>query len=461
MKAGNPVTIVKMLGALLNLTEAPFYNIAKPAFDSAVLWVRNQALLAATRAAAYRNEISDEFFANIAMDVANGRFFSRASAYIRAAWLTRDRIANAQLGATTLATIAAGCICLMVIFPLYLLIDHFDIDPEWYPFGDWSDLIAYDPTSTLATVFLWSMPAVMAGSLWYFSWARENEIEYICIVTPFVSVCVILAARFLATGHVFSLVVVIGLSELVVLALIILAVPALLAHYGNVLLYWALAQVATGRVIDIAELFKHANTETRAGTIIAKARNAFVGVYAAIIRNFQDPRLMKLWLMSVMEFLREEGIRLGLGISILALSLAALGGVIYGGEQEFGTHQDQFEMGGFVAAGTFGTATFVFSIYKLLKPQLRLWYSMWLLSRINLDVWRREMQRDDPHFQARLLRGVTHDTFKVLLPTFYNAVVELEQNIHSEPALSSYWFLRHQLEAALRQRRGDEPSARL
>jgi len=42
---------------------------------------------------------------------------------------------------------------------------------------------------------------------------------------------------------------------------------------------------------------------------------------------------------------------------------------------------------------------------------------------------------------------VDHQSFRVSTAKFYNAIVSAETTITMEPALSSYWSLRHKLEA--------------
>lgn len=68
-------------------------------------------------------------------------------------------------------------------------------------------------------------------------------------------------------------------------------------------------------------------------------------------------------------------------------------------------------------------------------------------------AWTRELKTAQPRRQAMLLRRTTHQSLSLHPEAFLRLLLDLESSIHKEPALSTYWDRRDQLEQALRQER--------
>jgi hypothetical protein len=78
------------------------------------------------------------------------------------------------------------------------------------------------------------------------------------------------------------------------------------------------------------------------------------------------------------------------------------------------------------------------------------------------EEWVREIQRSDSHCQNVFLTKTNRHNLGLSTMAFLDVLASVESDIREEPALSSYWKVRHSLEQAVRQERleSDEASSR-
>jgi hypothetical protein len=548
LRDGNPSSQVKMLWACKNLESIDYYRVAENALNSPVRWVQNQALIVAAQYDSLKRGISDEFISQISYDLILSRFLSRAPTYLRATLASGDALLKRHVGFAFVSvlfslTVSAAGLAIgyrgsfftyAQMAPLFDAVSpsHHEKPPvsggaftvgddlsvaqsardgkapsdaalpadgqvedkgasverDW---GD-SDFDSNDRPDWLRSFFggLGPRPTVpylmliVLGSLFYFCYRREKEIELVVLGSGAVGLALAFAGDQFMRGNIIA---VVPIAEfLIYVAVPLCILTAALIRIGSMCVY-AVGAPGRGGRRAISSLLAKTMAQTTSGKITSHAWRlttrfwkdlvaAFAGFIAPAILAVKEPSMR--WpavIVAVLVFvgwctIRRDLVRTALawvrtegswtGFFGLMVALAIFFAVVGGGGYGAITAQSSFPVVsqyiGIVLCLIMVTTVAASVLLILFEQPLRKFYFKNIIDLSDLERWSVLLKRTTPHQQAVLLDNVDHQYFRVTSGEYYDAIVRLESVIKKEPALSIYWRLRHEIEAVQRQQRGEE-----
>jgi hypothetical protein len=324
---------------------------------------------------------------------------------------------------------------------------------------------------------------IVLGSLFYFSYRREKEIELVVLCSGAVGLALAFTVDQFMRGDLIAIVPIAEILGIVVVPLCILI--AALIRIGSVCVY-ALGTPRQGGRRAISTLLARAMAQATSGKMVSAtwrqitrfwkdlavfATCLALAILAASVSSMRWPALVVAVLILVgwciirrdlfrtaLAWVRTEFSWKGLGavIAVLTIVSAVVGGVGYGTVTAQSNFPAATRYTGFALSVSMATVVTGWMFLFLFEQPLRKFYYRKFVDRSGLERWSGLLKNSKPYQQSALLDNVDHQYFRVTPGEYYDAIVRLEYVIDKEPALSIYWRLRHEIEAVQRQQRGEE-----
>jgi hypothetical protein len=488
MVQGNPITQMKMMRACIHLPDPQLLTAIRRPLTSQINWLREQALVLLS---ASEQRGGANLAAEIGSDFANGVLLARIPAYVRAIRTSHQRgpVRSLLLGLSAVmidllacAVIGAALYVMIVPFanpggsdqwltPIYLFMDGPDGAAATAAIGllaaifilrkipeyVWAAVVGTavaTPVLTLAVPELWRMPAHgaafflgVAVALWIF-------------VAPVITLAVALVHFVLVAGYVL--------------------VTGSFQDMGGRHLYvrdswdrcgfgWWTKHKATyypigllagfgfiGLVVDlISVVFGFINSELskihlRAVTFLGAVFSGVIGVAAALYFGFVAYQAIVTAATGVHKFVRHREIRRKTA-KVVAIVLAA--GLASGLATWI------VVIFGALLARAVAIAILLVLMALLTWQSYRAWrfsfgqpYSFGPRS-FTESSWRETLSSVDPNEQEYIMSQTTHETLGLNPNQFLTVFQNVQPLIKAEPALSTYWARRADLEQVLKQER--------
>jgi hypothetical protein len=488
VKEGNPITQVKMMRACQRLTDLDLLTALEKPLRSNVRWVKDQALvLVAAMQPGARSQISN-LPAEMGIDLATGSFLSRWLAYLKAVRYSRQASAWWSFALATFLSLGSVLLYLATAWAAHGLgrrllemipgfLKEFGITPE----------VALLTDRLEAHLFVAGLVVVATPFF-----ARNYPREMWCTIpgSALVGLGLVLGAHALWAGTWIALFWLILSPFLLIPSIGIFAIPGGTVHFGALSLYLFLTRGARGRNQGSSLFFSVAWREGGfefglkfflwgLGAVLV----IFLIVLIAPWLAFLGPVLV--WIFQALAVLFSVALfgmsafvgwvllsaafkeawqgfpnatrwarhNLGLGKIALYLFWIILGlGLVFGLIFLFVTFSLHMARGLLLAV----TLVVLLLIWlKLLRLIWRAFAVSWSYppDSFTRESWEKLLRNSSPREQEIILQRTNHQSLSLQPDEYLEVLEKIRDHIRYEPALSTYWDLRDQLEQALRQER--------
>ena len=490
---GNPITQVKMLNACINVSELNTLDALSKPLKSSVNWVRGQAL--AMIANNTNKGIGTNLVSEIGFDLANERLLKHVPAY----W--RSLIKNGTPGGWLSFFVAILLsVFQLIILPMGLSLVIFYAIYEWQLVEAIPEkVISFSPNlnETFLSLFRWeySFPIfgfiLLGGSSWILKTERESGSV---LVWTLGGSLVLIQLCFLITALWFNLIelkeLIAGLFGMMLANIIVIggaiALLSILVNFLCLSLYLMLFFLITPKKQSLKTFYRSAasmlsfelNTLTNLG-VYSLAIASIVGIILLIgkieiLKNIGD------WIETIFLIIINLVIGIGSLVLIVVYITQFLNRLKEKKYQEI--YQDFKETGTFiliiltVLAVMFLIGAYSFYVLKivlvviaisvlavliyllrnlidLLNNFLRQRMRPYPFGYFKRSFWINKLESSNPAKQKELLLRTTNQSLSMDGETFLELLKEVREKIKEEPAQSTYWEKRNQLEAILKQER--------
>ncbi len=479
---GNPSTQVKLLWAWKNVPSAPVGADMARLLNSPVAWVRNQALLLVAESPVHRGQLGTDLSMEIGLDLARGELPQRWAGHAKAALTGRGGRAWWSLGLGTLmyllwvAALVASCAALYTLAPMVVPADRVPaawLTPATYATGVG---LAGALALLLAPSKLWLALLGVALGLWVAAvqgpvvWAGSHQgasegflllgmglaIPGLALLPAWPLHVMLLACYALSSG---------GFTHLGLRLRNFILANSDRCGYGRAAGSWYFAvAVALGMmktdwltqqlqpVFDAIER-SFVAFGLDSGLPFSPAVNAWLALAAALALTVMA-LLVTRWREPVTSRVR-KGVQLLFGSMLLGLVFAPLMWLLFWLDRLVAP---------WVAPWLGPVVISLVAITAALLVAWLLWQTLatlaaWLsgLQRpfapgsLSADSWRTLLVGRSARRQDAVLQRSSHQALGVEPAQYLALLVQLQPAINGEPALGTYWRLRHELEQMLRQ----------
>lgn len=481
---GNPITQVKMLRACQNVPQLDVINALAMPLKSPIRWVRNQALIVMAGSRMTGQIGGSDLATEVGYDLANGLLLSRIRVYAKAI------IGSGKV--TNLWFLLLGALCHVLIYLASALIGvgsyvtliavmqgklslriHKLLNPliiENYDFVNWTTE-PYVPT----------VLAILILVVFIVSWKEDSGSAWIPLaIGPTVGIAVLAVGFFAWKGNLIIAIraFFIGAMQLITLGTIFTLVVAL--WHMVVMFVYLLGTVPVRTPAHRWRSFFSSAWNggsyiySLTGLVLFISYTIYYVIYYFIdllgfgwflwgismifwILVIGRPLLYAIvWVLSQLKKDIRNALYLVLFITVIVAGYWILDVT---GALDWIKSKSGVSIGRTVGILLF-TVVFAFSLSIARKLIYELWSAVFLCrqmfppNRFTPDEWKDRIRAGDPDKQRNDLVRTNHQSLGLNPEQYMSVLQDIEEAIKKEPALSTYWNQRDQLQEVLKQERG-------